>query len=247
MNQDQVKEILDKYTEKKDFTVIFSGKMSRKVNGLYHPDTHEIIIHNKNFTGDNEMMYTAFHELAHHIDFKKSAAKTTRNAHGGEWPGIFKGILEKALKNGDFKSIDPEKIAEVVRMNNMRTKNLKIFGKNLIILKDYCQTRQYPFEDVVTRILHIKKEEAKRIMKVFARDISEDIGPDLAKRVAEIRDPLERRKAEESGEVPVKSHPKEELDEYAQLAKEKKSLEKALEKYSRRLEEVNLALEGKDE
>ena len=52
---------------KLDFTVIQSGKESRCVNGLYKPDTHEIILHNKNFKTDNEMIYTAVHEYAHHL------------------------------------------------------------------------------------------------------------------------------------------------------------------------------------
>ena len=42
-----------------DFSVILSGKKSRKVHGLYKPDTREIVIHNRNFKNDNEMMYTA--------------------------------------------------------------------------------------------------------------------------------------------------------------------------------------------
>ena len=55
MNQDQLKTKLDEYTENKDFTVIFSGKTSKKVDGLYHPEKQEIIIHNKN--GLNEYKY----------------------------------------------------------------------------------------------------------------------------------------------------------------------------------------------
>jgi len=62
MNQDQVKELLltlDKNVP--DFSVIFSGKMSGKVDGLYYPDRREIIIHNKNFEEDGQLIYTAIH------------------------------------------------------------------------------------------------------------------------------------------------------------------------------------------
>ena len=68
MNQDQVKEILLRLNEDvEEFFVIFSGKQSNKVNGLYHPDTREIILHNRNFENDQLLMYTAIHEFAHHV------------------------------------------------------------------------------------------------------------------------------------------------------------------------------------
>ena len=54
MNQDQVKEkLLQIDSEVVDFSVIFSGKNSKKVDGLYHPEKQEIVIHNKNFSDDN--------------------------------------------------------------------------------------------------------------------------------------------------------------------------------------------------
>ena len=68
MDNAKIKELLlDIQDTKLDFTVIQSGKESRRVNGLYKPDTHEIILHNKNFKTDNEMIYTAVHEYAHHL------------------------------------------------------------------------------------------------------------------------------------------------------------------------------------
>ena len=67
MNQDQVKEILLQIEESElEFSVTFTGKASKKVNGLYKSDTHEILLHNKNFSVDNELLYTAIHEYTHH-------------------------------------------------------------------------------------------------------------------------------------------------------------------------------------
>ena len=41
MNQDQVKEILLQIEESElEFSVTFTGKASKKVNGLYKSDTH---------------------------------------------------------------------------------------------------------------------------------------------------------------------------------------------------------------
>ena len=55
INQESVKELLLKLeTCDTDFKVIFSGKKSNKVNGLYKQDINEIVIHNKNFKNDNK-------------------------------------------------------------------------------------------------------------------------------------------------------------------------------------------------
>ena len=48
MNNEQIKELLLSLEEtNKDFSVTQSGKESKKINGLYKPETFEIIIHNK--------------------------------------------------------------------------------------------------------------------------------------------------------------------------------------------------------
>ena len=70
MNQDQTKALLLQLEPQAPaFELIFSGKSSKKVNGLYKPETREILLHNKNFASDEELIYTAIHEFAHHLHF----------------------------------------------------------------------------------------------------------------------------------------------------------------------------------
>jgi hypothetical protein len=65
MNQDQVKaKLLAIEDAPLEFSLIYSGKKSNKVNGLYKPESREIIIHNRNFSDDNLLLYTAIHEYA---------------------------------------------------------------------------------------------------------------------------------------------------------------------------------------
>ena len=72
MNQDQVKSILLQVEESPaPFSLVFSGKANKKVNGLYKPDTAEIVLHNKNFESDNQLLYTALHEYAHHLHYQR--------------------------------------------------------------------------------------------------------------------------------------------------------------------------------
>ena len=68
MENEKIKEMLLQVCESNlDFSVVQSGKESKRVNGLYKPDTHEIILHNKNFKTDEQLVYTAVHEYTHHI------------------------------------------------------------------------------------------------------------------------------------------------------------------------------------
>ncbi|MDP3178270.1 MAG: hypothetical protein Q8M76_10235, partial [Spirochaetaceae bacterium] len=62
MNQDQVKRILLQVEDcRTEFSLVFSGKESAIVNGLYKPGSREIIIHNRNFDSDDQLVYTALH------------------------------------------------------------------------------------------------------------------------------------------------------------------------------------------
>jgi len=231
MNQDQLKLKLDEYTDHKEFSVIFSGKHSKKVDGLYHPEKQEIIIHNKNFTTDDQMMYTALHELSHHIDFTDNRGKTTRNAHGGEFRSIFHSLLEKAVENGDYKEFSDPFLDEVVQINKDHTVFLKKFGKALIALLDKCQQEHYSFEDVVERKLSLKPGWAKDIMRVYVMDVSEEVGGEFSKKVAKIKDPTQRAEAEKMGEIPVKTKPiSGPEDERAEAEKNLRRIEKQIEK-----------------
>lgn len=94
MNQDQVKEaLLSLKIPASDFTIVFSGKASRKVNGLYRPVDASIIIHNKNFTNDNALMVTALHEFTHHISITRGLVNS-RSSH----PVIFWALFHSILK-----------------------------------------------------------------------------------------------------------------------------------------------------
>ena len=131
MNQDQVKKKLLAIEDAPlDFTVIFSGKRSKKVNGLYKPDTREILIHNRNFqggsggadvsdavasanadasgadgSGANLLIYTAIHEYAHHLHACARGGHLSPRAHTAEFWAILHGLLEKAEAKKIYKDV----------------------------------------------------------------------------------------------------------------------------------------------
>jgi hypothetical protein len=96
MNAERVKEMPDTvYKSCNDYSVVFSGKKSNAVNGLYKPVTGEIIIHNRNFSDDNLLMYTAVHELAHHVCVSERGERGAR-AHTLLFWSVFHDLLDAA-------------------------------------------------------------------------------------------------------------------------------------------------------
>src|SRR5688572_3924102 len=106
MNQDQVKALLQRLEpQAPEFELLFTGKASRKVNGLYKPDSREILLHNKNFESDEELVYTAIHEFAHHLHFCSSARPTTIRSHTSVYWSFFHRLLAKAEEMGLYRNV----------------------------------------------------------------------------------------------------------------------------------------------
>ncbi|MCL2834126.1 MAG: hypothetical protein FWD78_13225 [Treponema sp.] len=162
MNQDQVKKLLLSIEDAPmEFSVIFTGKKSKRVNGLYKPDTREILIHNRNFTAgaagdvsgadctggkttgsqitggqdtaDNLLLYTAIHEYAHHLHACSRGGKLSPRAHTAEFWAILHGLLEKAEAKGVYKNVfeSSDELAKLTE--NIRKKYLE---KNGSLIKE---------------------------------------------------------------------------------------------------------------
>jgi hypothetical protein len=246
MNQDKVKEILTKYLPEgmEDFQVIFTGKESSKIDGLYNKETKEILIHNRNFKDDNNLIYTALHEFAHHIDFIQNPKKSSRHCHNKDFEIILHGLVVKAMDGEDFKTLDIPEVRSVISVSKEHTKFLKNFGKILISCYEKCQQYHYPFEDVVERVCQLDKKEAKVIMSMYAFDVPEDINSDLARNIVKLKDPVERQEAIENKALPAARAPKDPVDEETFLMEEKKRVEKAIEKKLERLKQIEEDLQG---
>ena len=111
MDNEKIKEILLNIQESElEFSVVMTGKESKRVNGLYKPETREILLHNKNFHTDNELIYTAIHEYTHHLINEEQI-----QANGGREPphqarshtnyfwAKFHALLETASDKGYYK------------------------------------------------------------------------------------------------------------------------------------------------
>lgn len=206
MNQDQVKKkLLQLESDVDHFEVIFSGKTSKRVDGLYKPDEREIIIHNKNHEDDNSLMHTAIHEFAHHIQFTRSPVPISARCHTSSYWSLFHNLLSRAEEAGIYNNVfssDPrfteltKKIREKFLSKNAQL--MKEFGELLMEAHKLCVQNHLSFDDYVDRELGLHRSIAKNIMRVSTFDVNPEIGFENMKTVASIRDDETRKQAEQA-------------------------------------------------
>lgn len=258
MNQDRVREILlDLEEPKTEFSLIFSGKESSLVNGLYKPQTREIIIHNRNFDSEDQLLYTAIHEYAHHLHCERKGGLTSGKAHTNEFWLIFHELLVKAESKGYYHNLFDEETEFVELTAKIRgscmAENGKLmleFGELMIQAQALCKKYKVRFEDYVDRALGMPRATANSAMRAAVFQVDPDVGWDGMKMAAGIRDPQVRGEALEalrSGSSPaaVKAQfaPNKPPEETAErLAKEKARLERTIRNLRDRLGEVEKAL-----
>lgn len=262
MENERIKEILlDVEDTQLDFTVIQTGKESKKVNGLYKIETHEILLHNKNFKSDNSLIYTAVHEYTHHVLTEELINETGNptppsvKVHTQKFWSRFSGLLEKAEKKGYYilgleKSPELEKLTDDIRKNYLTVngKLMQDFGKLLARAFDLCEEADIRYEDYIDRVLCLPRNTAHDIMQIGASNVNPALGYENMKLVAKIRDPEKRAAAEDdflSGKSRAsiqmglkKSRGEDEDDVRTKLEKEKARLEKTISSLSARLEIV---------
>jgi len=260
MNQDQVKEKLLKLHDcDEDFTVIFSGKKSNKVNGLYNFGKREIIIHNRNFNadeaGNNLLFYTAIHELAHHIQYTEYKQKSAR-AHTQLFYSILDDLADIAEKKKLYKTViddETQKLIDEVQKISCEIAELqRRLGCVLLRLNEKCEEKGIRFDDVIERKAQISRKTIKQSIKAHNLGIDEKFGADVQEAVLKERDEnkqmemlIAAKKGKSVDQIKLSvatPEKKEKEDETESLEKEKHRLEKTITTLKRRLDEVESLL-----
>jgi hypothetical protein len=258
MNQDQIKSMLLRLENTElEFSVTMTGKKSKKVNGLYKPDTREILLHNKNFDDDNQLVYTAIHEYAHHLQCEAEGVLRSAKSHTTAFWARFHGLLEKAEKAGVYR-IGIEKSGELAKLTDeIRQKYLAENGKLMnelgkLLAKGHalCEGAGVRYEDWVDRVLCLPRVAAKTAVRVSSLDVNPSIGYEAMKIVASQPTPERRLDAERQfaarrspdavkinlARTPEDDDPKERLE------KERRRLEKTIAMLKSRLDQVEQSL-----
>lgn len=266
MDNESIKNmLLDIQPSNLEFTVTMTGKESSRVNGLYKPETREILLHNKNFKTENELVYTAIHEYTHHLineeQIELSGGKNPpikSKSHTNYFWAKFHALLDIAEEKNYYKldvSISPEleQLTKEIREKYIEPNGhiMHELGRSLVKAHALCEQANIRYEDYLDRILQIPRTTAKSASKVgLLPDEDSALGFDNMKIVAGCKKPDEKAKAEEaikSGKSPdsviamMKKKAKE-IDPKEKLEKERDRLTKTINELTHRLEFVEESL-----
>jgi hypothetical protein len=258
MNNEQVKQLLLKVADcETDFTMILSGKASSQVNGLYKPHSREIILHNLNFETEDQLVYTAIHEYAHHLHCERKGFTVSGKAHTNEFWGIFHDLLVAAEGKGLYRNVFESEPAFVELTSKIKrscmAENGRLmleFGRLMVEAQTLCERHKARFEDYLDRALGVPRTTASAAVRAAAWEIDPEIGWDGMRIAAGIKDPETRAEAVEAlktgsspAAVRARFSPSREPEDTAErLFKEKARLEKTLHLVQERLEEVERRL-----
>ncbi|GHV93316.1 hypothetical protein AGMMS50268_38190 [Spirochaetia bacterium] len=238
-----------------EFTMIFSGKKSAKVNGLYKCSTHEILIHNRNFTRDdgtcneNLLMYTAIHELAHHICNTELGVRG-RRSHTQLFWSTFHDLLETAQEKGIYTlDVDADTRQYIDQARELSQKIAALqreLGKVLKKINERCEQQGLRLDDVTDRELQLSRKTVLKSIAAYNENFPADIGVDIQE--ACVQKPNDREKilngaAQGKSIMQLKRPPLSVLDGLDRLTTEKKRLETTIRSLSLRLAEVVKQLE----
>jgi hypothetical protein len=243
-----------------DFTLVFSGKKSRRINGTYYPARKEIAINNLNFVGeDNELeenllMSTAIHEFAHHLVDTELDQPRSR-CHTALFWSVFDDLAEEAERTGvcrlrpDEQTLElAEAAAEISRRMAALQREL---GAALKLAAESCKRQGISPDDLFRRKIKLTMASCKRAMEADSLGAPESVNMDQQAALLAERSP-ERRRAMAEGIREGKTvdqikrpadRPASEPDDFGRLSGERDRLERSIMRLQIRLAGVQARLE----
>lgn len=266
MDNEKIKEmLLDIQDTQLEFSVIMTGKESKRVNGLYKPETREILLHNRNFKEDNQLIYTAIHEYTHHLineeKIKENGGREpmhSSRSHTNYFWAKFHSLLDIAEQKGYYKmdvsqSPELEKLTEEIKKNYIEPNGhlMLEFGKKLLRAHTLCEESNIRYEDYLDRVLQLPRNTAASITKVgLLPEEDAELGYENMKILASAKKPEQKALAQDAiknGKSPdsviaMLKKKAESVDVRTKLEKERDRLTKTINELTTRLEYVEESL-----
>jgi len=148
------------------------------------------VLHNSNFQGDNELMHTAIHEYAHHLQFTGSPVPVSHRAHTVRFWSLIHSLVHDAEAQGIYTSpFDAvEECAELTR--RIKEKFLGVNGGLKELVRLLIQAHK----------LRAKRRAEKALRSGMSPDRVKE-APGAADRPAPAADREDRRALEGNGGV----------------------------------------------
>ena len=211
--------------------------------------TFEIIIHNKNFSTENELIYTAIHEYTHHLiscKYKEEGEKLPAKSHSTEFWAKFDDLIEIAVSKNLYKRERSESlstlITEAKELDKEIVKLQKKLGLLLREIEKKSNEENVRFEDVITHDLNMTRNTAKKCVE--SNFVNSDCGQSELETILKTNS-KKRREVEISisngktiNQAKHNSTQSKESNPFDKLSKEKTRLEKTINQLQQRLEIV---------
>jgi len=168
ITENELKALLLEVRESEEFSLYYTGEKDKRIDAFYTYDKKEININEKNFEVESELIYTALHEYAHHLQSTESFVKDT--PHDNEFWKIFHSLLYTAEEKGLYINCcyveHKESFKRILHANEQFNKATIEFFE---ALGEFCNVlskeNRNQFIDCCERYLKIPKSEAKKIVK----------------------------------------------------------------------------------
>lgn len=261
MTDEQIKFDLKKLFDcKTDFTVVQTGKKSSRINGYYTPATHEIFLNNRNFSTTNELMYTAIHELTHHILTTEKGIKSPKSHSGIFWASFY-DLLDKAIELGLYERRRSEETQKLINRAKEIEQELieaeKQLGHIIRQIFKSCENNHERSDDVIEHDLQMTRLRARTLLDKTLSDNrnSADIAQSISKAAnAEQKEAALQAAAEGKTPAQVKAIAQQkplisddDLQTQQSLKKEKQRLERTIEHLNIRLKYIEEQLQNREE
>jgi hypothetical protein len=142
------------------------------MNGKYKYLAKEIVLYEKNFGGDiNLLMYTAIHEYAHYIMVEEYQKKSTR-AHTTLFYKTFDDLLDKAEKLSLYESSHisaelDELVNEIKNISLKLAEEERTLGKLITKTTELCKKEKIRPDDILLRQCNLSRQTV-RISKLIS-------------------------------------------------------------------------------
>ena len=239
-----------------DFTIEYEGK-HKTIDGLYRPETCTIVIYDENHVDDNGIIYTALHELAHHVDITTSIKPRKKQLHNTRFKSIFYGMLNdaerKKLYINPYEN-NPMFLNMKFKLDDLMTSigdAKKRMGVLLQEVYELCVDNNMPFDDFMERQMQIDMKKAQHLLMLPSLSITvSKVCFDNHKILCSAKDERKRKKAlvlleNDKSPAIVKETVKENDDPATTLdylRKEREKLINELDRKSAKLEEIEAAI-----
>jgi hypothetical protein len=167
MTEEQVHErLLQVYEGSEPFSVTFN-RLPKTIWGKYFPYTRSIVVDRCKMANDTMLMYTALHELAHHICYQDKGQESLR-AHTKLFWGIYHNLLDRAEEAGIYERSSDAAVTALVERAKAKDREAaalqRELGGILEALWEVCEEKGVRVEDVLERQVGLSRKTWKAML-----------------------------------------------------------------------------------